>query len=100
MDLNLKNNNSYWLITDDIGYYNENGLIYLYQKIIDHNIDVNSAIKRSNIENTLLKHPLITEACVWEIKDKCYAAMLSLKYSNVNHLAPESSKQMINYIKG
>ncbi|XP_027196009.2 uncharacterized protein LOC113790529 [Dermatophagoides pteronyssinus] len=89
-----------WLITQDLGFYDENGLIYLHGQYRNSSSELNSIVQQSRIETYLLNHPLIAEAYVIETdtsSKKC-AALVSLKFVNT-YLTPELNQQIANYIK-
>lgn len=84
-----------------MGFYDENGLIYLHGQYRNSSSELNSIVQQSRIETYLLNHPLIAEAYVIETdtsSKKC-AALVSLKFVNT-YLTPELNQQIANYIKG
>lgn len=88
-----------WLITQDIGFYDENGLIYLHGQYRYSSMELTSIVQQSRIESYLLNHPLIAEAYVIETTTGKCAALVALKFVNT-HLTPELNQQIVDYIKG
>ncbi|XP_046915846.2 uncharacterized protein LOC124496373 isoform X1 [Dermatophagoides farinae] len=87
-----------WLITQDIGFYDENGLIYLHGQYRYSSMELISIVQQSRIESYLLNHPLIAEAYVIETTTGKCAALVALKFVNT-HLTPELNQQIVDYIK-
>ncbi|OTF70635.1 hypothetical protein BLA29_004453 [Euroglyphus maynei] len=96
-----KHKHQRWLITQDMGFYDENGLIYLHGQYRYSSNELNSIVQQSRIENYLLNHPLIAEAYVIETDStskKSAAALIALKFVNT-YLTPELNRQIVDYIK-
>lgn len=56
--------NRRWYQTDDVGYYDEDGLLYVFGKwyhTLGPNIGVLARIQENEIETILLNHPSVEE---------------------------------------
>jgi len=61
-----------WLHTGDIGYLDEDGYLYITDRGKDMIIKGGENIFPSEVENVLLKHPLVAESAVIGIPDEKY----------------------------
>lgn len=59
-----------WLMSGDIGYFDEEGYLYIVDRRSDLIISGGENIYPAQIENVLLKHPQVKEAGVCGIEDK------------------------------
>jgi len=58
-----------WLYTGDLGYYDENGFIYIADRKTDMIITGGENVYPKEVENILYRHPAVQEAAVIAIPD-------------------------------
>ncbi|CAL8086990.1 unnamed protein product [Orchesella dallaii] len=58
-----------WMKTGDLGYYDENGFVFVVDRIKETFKYFNNHISPAELEEHLLQHPSVAEACVFGVKD-------------------------------
>ena len=58
-----------WLKTGDVGYLDENGYLYILDRTKDLIISGGNNIYPREVEEVLLRHPAVQEACVFGVPD-------------------------------
>jgi acyl-CoA synthetase (AMP-forming)/AMP-acid ligase II len=65
-----------WLHTGDIGYMDEKGYVYILDRIKDMIISGGSNVYPREVEELLLRHPAISEACVIGLPDELWGEVV------------------------
>jgi len=58
-----------WMKTGDLAYYDENGFVFALDRIKETFKYFNNHISPAELEEHLLQHPSVAEACVFGVKD-------------------------------
>ncbi|XP_021943573.1 4-coumarate--CoA ligase 1 isoform X1 [Folsomia candida] len=58
-----------WMNTGDLGYYDENGFVFVVDRIKETFKYFNNHISPAELEEYILLHPAVGEACVFGMKD-------------------------------
>ncbi len=61
-----------WLRTGDAGYFDEEGYLYLHDRIKDMVVSGGENIYPAEVENVLLSHPAVTDAAVIGVPDETW----------------------------
>ncbi len=68
-------NNHY--LTGDYGYLDEDGFVYIESRRADFIVSGGENINLKEVENAIINHPMISEACVFGLPDKEWGTLLS-----------------------
>ena len=95
-----------WLHTGDVGYMDEHGYVYILDRTKDMIISGGSNVYPREVEEVLLRHPAISEACVIGVPDKLWGeavkAVVVLKpgeQATAEEIIAFAGKQMAGYKK-
>lgn len=76
LDLNeCQSGDHRWLNTDDIGYFDDFGVIFIHGQYIDQS-NVLLRKRETEIENILCSHPTVAEACAVQLEGKTWSAIV------------------------
>jgi len=95
----MTNSSDNWINTDDLGYKNEEGLIFLVGRRDEMIISGGENVYPSDIENVLLKHKLIEEVAVVGVSDKEFGERLEVFAVCSGEGVSLSNVQLKNWLK-
>jgi long-chain acyl-CoA synthetase len=88
-----------WLHTGDMGYWDEDGFLYIIGRMDDMMIRGGVNISPTEVEEVLLSHPCIDEAMVWGESDPLYGQRICAAVSGnpgiTNELVMEICKEKL-----
>jgi acyl-CoA synthetase (AMP-forming)/AMP-acid ligase II len=102
-----------WMRTGDVGYMDEQGYLYILDRTKDMIISGGNNIYPREVEEVLLRHPAVQEACVFSVPDREWGeavkAVVVLRPGNTaaeeelidfcrNHLASYKKPRSIDFV--
>ncbi len=93
-ETNKKLKNDFYY-TGDIGYLDENGYLHVQARRNDLIVTGGENVNPVEVENELLKHPSIQEACVFEIANNEWGQLVAAAIVTNNNLDIEEIKKIL-----
>jgi len=88
-----------WILTGDAGYMNEEGFIFLRDRIKDMVVSGGENIYPVEVENVLAQIPGVRETAVIGIPDEKYGEALLAFIAMTDGFAPPSTEEMVDFCR-
>lgn len=86
-----------WLRTGDAGYLDEEGFVFLHDRVKDMIVTGGENVYPAEVENVLMRHPGVADVAVFGVPDARWGEAVKAAVVPVDASKPPSAEELISY---